>query len=88
MKLKYNFHVREIAGEYILIPMGSDANVFTGMVSTNEVGAAFCEALKQEIGYEDLLDMVCREFEVERQTAQADLDAFLAQLRKLKLLEE
>ncbi len=88
MKLKYDFHVRQIAGEYILIPVGSDALAFSGMVSTNEVGAAICEALRQETTYEAILDGLCHEFEVERQTAEEDLDEFLNRLRKVSLLEE
>ncbi len=88
MKLKYDFHIRQIADEYILIPMGSSALSFSGMVSTNEVGAAICEALKQETTYDAVLERVCQEFSVDRETAKADLDEFLARLRKNDILSE
>ncbi len=88
MKLKYDFHIRQIADEYILIPMGSSALTFSGMVSTNEVGAAICEALKQETTYDAVLEYICQEFSVEKETAKTDLDEFLARLRKIGILSE
>lgn len=88
MKLKYDFAVREIAGEYVLIPMGAAALQFSGMVTTNEVGAFLCEALKQETTREQLLSSLCREFETDEATAGADLDAFLAMLRRADILGE
>lgn len=88
MKLKYDFQLREIAGEYILIPMGSSALSFSGMVSTNEVGATICDALKQDTTYDAVLERVYQEFSVDKETAKADLDEFLARLRKADMLSE
>ena len=88
MKLKYEFIVREIAGEYVMVPMGAAALEFSGMASTNAVGAFICEKLKQETTPEAVLDSICREFEIDRATAQADLNAFLDDMRKVKLLDE
>lgn len=86
MKLRYEFTVRQIAGEYILIPMGKDALAFSGMISTNPVGALLCEKLKSETDEESLVEAVLEEFEVDRETAQADTREFLELLRKARLL--
>ena len=37
MKLKYEFSVREIAGDYVLVPLGEAALKLSGMITTNEV---------------------------------------------------
>lgn len=88
MKLKHEFIIREIAGEYVLIPMGKSALAFSGMVTTNEVGAAICQRLESPATKEELVEAVCQEFEVSPQTAQADLEEFLTVLRQVNLLEE
>lgn len=88
MKLKHTFTVRQIAGEYVLIPMGKSALAFSGMVTTNEVGALICQRLATPATREELLEAVCQEFDVSAQTAQGDLDEFLNVLRRVDLLEE
>lgn len=88
MKLKYEFAVREIAGEYVLIPMGGAALAFSGMVSTNAVGACICRQLKQETTLEAVLDGICEEFDIDRETARQDMLEFLENLRRANLLQE
>ena len=88
MKLKYDFAVREIVGEYVMIPLGKDALNFSGMVSTSETGAAIIEALRDEISREELLQILLDQFDIDEATASADLDGFLTQLRKINVLDE
>lgn len=88
MKLKYDFAVREIVGEYVMVPLGKGALEFSGMISTSETGALLVEALKQDVTREDLLQRILDEYDVDLPTANADLDEFLNQLRKLKILIE
>ena len=86
MNLKYDFAVREIVGEYVMVPLGEGALEFAGMISTSETGAVLVEALKQDVSREELLKRMLEEFDVDEQTANADLEEFLGQLRKLNLL--
>lgn len=88
MKLKYAFAVREIVGEYVMVPLGTGALEFSGMISTSETGALLVEALKQDITREELLNKVLENYDVDEQTAAADLDEFLGLLRKMNLLIE
>ncbi|MBQ4600943.1 MAG: PqqD family protein [Oscillospiraceae bacterium] len=88
MKLKYEFAVREIAGEYVLIPMGSAALAFSGMVSTNAVGAYICKALAQPTDEASLLEGICAAFDIDRDTAKQDMGEFLTQLARAGLLEK
>ena len=88
MKLKYDFAVREIVGEYVMVPLGKGALEFSGMISTSETGALLVEALKPDVTREDLLQRILDEYDVDLPTANADLDEFLNQLRKLKILIE
>jgi hypothetical protein len=88
MKLKYDFAVREIVGEYIMVPLGAAALKFSGMISTSETGAALAEALKEHVTRQELLQQLLEQYDIDEATAAADLDLFLDQLRKLDLLIE
>lgn len=88
MKLKHEFTIRQIVGEYVLIPMGKSALAFSGMVTTNAVGGFICEQLAQETTKEELLKRICREFQIDAVTAEKDLEQFLGELRKANLLVE
>lgn len=88
MKLKYDFAVREIVGEYIMVPLGAAALKFSGMISTSETGAVLAEALKEHVTRQQLLQQLLEQYDIDEATAAADLDLFLDQLRKLDLLIE
>lgn len=87
MKLKYEFVVRNIVDEYVLVPMGDAALAFAGMITTSEVGAFLIELLKNDVTREEMARKLMAEYEVDADTAYGDLDEFLAQLKKLDLLE-
>ena len=88
MKLKYDFAVREIVGEYVMVPLGAGALAFSGMSSTTETGATLAEALQKEMTRQELLQLLLDEYEIDEATAAADLDEFLNQLKQLNLLVE
>ncbi len=87
MKIKYDFSVREIAGDFVLVPLGEAALQLSGMITTNEVGAFLIKKLQTETTKEKLLQSVCETFETELETARCDIENFLAQLQELDLLE-
>lgn len=87
MKLKYEFAVREIVGEYVMVPLGEGALAFSGMISTSEAGALLVEALKQDVSRDALLELLMQTYDVDAAEAAEDLDTFLNQLNQLKLLE-
>lgn len=87
MKLKYEFAVRSVVGEYVLVPLGEGALAFSGMLTTSSVGAFLADALKTDVTREALLARLTEEYDVDEQTAQADLEEFLTQLKELGLLE-
>lgn len=87
MKLKYEFSVRNVVEEHILVPLGAGALAFSGIITTNEVGAFLMELLGQETSYDTLLSRVLENYEVDEATARADLDEFLGYLDQLSLLE-
>lgn len=87
MKLNCEFILREVAGETILVPVGQTALRFNGIITLDPVGATIWQCLQSCKSREEILDQILGEFEVDRQTADGDLDDFLDQLRKKGFLE-
>lgn len=71
---------REIAGETILVPIGSMAQKLNGMISLNEMAAFIWEHIEEAADFNQLVDMILDEYEVDRETAAADASSFVMQL--------
>lgn len=87
MKIKKEFVLRKIAGEYILVPVGNTAMEFNGLITLNEVGAFLWEKLQQQIELDQLVDAVLDEYEIDRETAGLDVEEFVENLRKAEILQ-
>lgn len=78
--------LREIAGEYLLIPTGETALKIHGMVTLSESGLLLWKKLQEECTEESLVEALLEAYEVDRETAQEDVREFLQQLEKAGLL--
>lgn len=87
MQIKKEIVTRKVAGEYLLIPVGRATVDLDGMLTLNESGAFLWEKLPEVENETALIDCVCKEYQVERATAEADVAEFLAQLRKLEIID-
>lgn len=88
MKINKNFILREIAGDYVLVPVGKTALEFNGMITVNETGAFLWTALQEECTEESLVNAVLKEYDAGRREAEQDVSDFLEILREKKILEE
>ncbi len=48
MKLRYQFVVMDMGGDYSAVPVGEDAKKFHGMLKLNETSADILEQLKED----------------------------------------
>lgn len=91
MKLAEGYFVREIAGSYVLIPVGQNVVDYRNILSTNQTGNFILDKLAEDIGYEELLSAVYAEYDAEdkeKEQVKQDLDEFLVKLREKNLLWE
>lgn len=86
MRIEKEFVLREIAGDYILVPVGDTALQFNGLITVNEVGAFLWGKLQQETSREQLIQSVLDEYDVDEVTVAKDVDEFLAQLTKAEII--
>jgi hypothetical protein len=86
MKLKGEFLVREVAGELLAIPVGQTALDFNGMITLNEVGGEVWKLLPLVADEEELIARLLEEYDVEESVLRQDVEAFLGELRALKII--
>ena len=86
MKLKDGFVLREIAGNFFVVPVGSRTVDFSAMISLNETGAFLWKQLETEQTADSLLQALLDEYDVTAEVAQADVDRFIASLQEAELL--
>lgn len=88
MKVNKNFVVRQIADEYIIVPIGEAVINFNGMVTVNEVGKFIWEQLYNDLAKEELLQKIIQEYDIDEQTAAEDMEEFLEKLKQGGLLQQ
>ena len=88
MQIKKGFAKREIAGSYIVVPVGSKAADFNGMITLNESGSFFWDCFTNDITIDQAVKMVTDEYEVDEKTAKSDIEGFVRLLKDNELIDE
>ena len=86
MKIKTGYMVREVAGTAVVVPLTAEST-FHGMLKLNGTGKLLWEKLTEDTDREGLIAALLAEYEVTEEAAAQGVDAFLASLTKLDLLE-
>lgn len=88
MKTSNEFIMREIAGEYVLVPIGKRALTFQGLVTMNEVGALIWEMMEKESDIDQIVSGILDEYEVDEQMARKDVLDFIGFLKDCQIIED
>lgn len=87
IKIKEGFMLREVAGSYAVVPVGSASLNFKGLISLNETGAFLWRQLALGITKEDLVKKMLEEYDVVEEIATKHIDSFIKKLEESGLLE-
>ena len=88
MRIVPGFVIRQIAGEVIAVPAGPAAHRLSGLVALNETGHFLFELLQTEQTEGSLLQAMLEEYDIDEDTARADIGEFLQLLRTNQMLDE
>lgn len=88
MRINKEFVLREIAGDYIIIPIGETALEFHGLITVNEVGVELWKMLQEEVSMEQLVQGILSEYDVTEEVAREDIQEFIDNLVKGGILTE
>lgn len=88
MRIKEGFMMREVAGKYVVVPVGAGTDIFKGMIQMNGLGAFLWGKLQKEQTKESLIESVLENYEVSSDRAAEDIDKFILQLSDAGILEK
>lgn len=86
MKISKEFVLREIAGEYVIVPIGRTTLDFNGIITVNDIGKFLWENMQDDFDEETLLAKVLDEYDVDEDTAMADIREFVDKLKENNII--
>lgn len=81
-----NCVTRVIVGETLIVPVAGGVADLEAIYTLNEVGSRIWDLLAEPISVRRLVDVIQSEYEVSRDDAARDVEAFLDVLRSARLL--
>ena len=87
MKVSKDLILREVAGEYILIPVGKTALKIHGMINLSESAVLLWKKLQEDCTEEELVQALLVEYDIDRETAAADVRELIEQMQKIGVIE-
>lgn len=87
MKIKEGYLLRQVAGSNIIVAVGDEAVNFDGIKTLNETGAFLWKQLEVETNEENVVKALMDEYEVDEETAKADVSEFVNLLINNGLIE-
>lgn len=88
MRISEQYMLRQVAEEYLVIPVGEAALKIKGLIGLSESGSVLYRRLQQGCSQEDLVSALLAEYDIDEDTARADIEAFLGQMRSMGILIE
>ena len=87
MKLKNNFALTELSGEYVAVALDNPDD-FHGIIKLNESGAEVFRLLSEGNSEAQIVEKMMEKYRLDRDTAQKATAIVLDSLRQAGLLEE
>lgn len=88
MRVKDGFMLREIAGSWIVVPLGQRVVEFNGLMTLSESGALLWKKLEVHVDESEFLRTILNEYEIDEETARKDIREFIIAINKKGLIEQ
>lgn len=88
MKRNPDYLIRQVAGRYVLAPMGEAAKQFSGMITMNATGKLIWELLEQEQTVDSLAKVIVDTYGIDPERAATDVAAYLEPLKPIGAIIE
>lgn len=80
MRIKKDFNLREVCGEYIIVAEGKENIDFCNIISMNESSAYLWKQVQnKEFDADTLTELLTDEYDVDKETAMKDVKALIKQ---------
>lgn len=87
MKIKDGFMLREIAGSWVVVPLGQRVVEYNGLMILSESGALLWKLLENGAEMDELVQAILSEYEIDEATARADIEEMIGNIKDRGLIE-
>lgn len=87
MKIVPGFQLKKVAQDNVVIPQGAAFLKLNGMILLNETGAFCWKKIAEGMDEEAIIKAVTEEYDVSREAAEKDFNAFCEHLRTIGCIE-
>lgn len=84
--VKPGYIVREIAGEYLAVPVNSDCGASSHIIILNPVSKFLWEQMQTEKTFDELVKAIVENYGISQEEAEADMKDFIGELEENNLL--
>lgn len=77
MRIKDGFMLREIAGSWVVVPLGARVVEFNGLISLTETSAFIWRLMEQGLSNDEILQKILADYDIDEETARQDIDEFV-----------
>lgn len=77
MKIKSGFMLRDIAEQWVVVPLGPRVVEFNNIMMLSESGAFLWRLLEQGTNEDEMVISLLKEYDVEEDLARCDVKAFI-----------
>lgn len=81
MRIKEGYVLREVAGSYVVVPVGERSKEFNGMVNLNDSGKLLWERAQSEFDKQALIETLLNTYDISTEIASNDVDRFINTLK-------
>lgn len=87
MKIKDGFMLRELADQWIVVPVGSRVIDFNGIMTLSSSGAILWKKLGEGTDENGLVNELLNVYDIDELTARNDVNEFVTQIEKNGIIE-
>lgn len=87
MKRSKDFILNQLAGNYVLVPVGRSALDFNGILTLNSTAKFLWEKAEGEFSRETLIEALIKEYGIDTCLANKATDEFIAQMKDAGCVE-
>ena len=88
MKIKEGFMLRKVADNNVVVAVGKAMLDFNGLITLNESGTYLWSLLEKGVTSEEMVAKMCERYDVDKETADADVEEFVKNLEGAGIIEQ
>lgn len=86
MKIKDGFMLRQIADQWVVVPLGERVVEMNGIMTLSESGAFIWKLMENDITLEDIIQAMLAEYSIDEETLRADVIEFISMIKEKGLI--